>query len=1090
MKKRGRSLCSTRSCRSSASAASTCRPKKTFVTITLDPSTLGTLETLATAVELKQPALLEGDTSTSKTSSIEYLAMITGNERQRLNLNGQSDTSELIGKFVPNDGRLQIQFEDLLRRVDLLNDASRAILERANAEGRGLTLIESEKIAEAEGIKVPDWRWQNGIVPEAMIRGQWVILDELNLADAAILERLNSVLERNPSLVVSENGGRRIGRGGDDETHPNFRIFGTMNPAKFEGRRPLSRAYKNRWTSYRFVQPPSENDYRSMLNHIVFGEQPEVELRGTKYRGELVDSLFPELATIPNFREFLARLAKFEVTVEGMSRKGEIGKNQKEPYTFTRRGLLEFLTYLGSKTITDRATGKKHSAVDDPKRFILRGLEYYYLNHIADPDDLKKVNDQLDLIGISERKWSIDFSRQQAPSSSAEAAAKKKEKVEFEFGDRVTPHRGPGIGLEGNVTEIAKDGRIRIQFKDGRSIVYAAEELTLLEKTSSAETESRTVFTVGDEVELQKHPKVEASWVGRRGTVTMVADGEIEITRGVVGLGGRMFRLTLAEAEEALRKVGEETPKIFTSISGARIVVTGETERGGYRVGELLEAKEGVSLGEINRAKEIRVVGFTAGGEVVNQLDGDKVLVDSPFTVGRFYRRAEKKEGAGIIYRHISGETLRTTGVKEIGGFAVGDILARRSGSADSREEVRRAREIRVVGFTADEKPVLLLDGGLCIADPLETTRKLFVISVVAERERPKTVTLMGGHTVELTEQTEHAGFKVGDQLSCIDRNVAEEISEAKEIRLVGFTASRDFVLQVVGGNFYTGELERLGTAYKKMVVEKIEHPAITLVNGTIVELSEQKEYRGIVVGDRLLPSKDARYLTEIMDAEDLRLVGFAGRLAVIQVGGSRNYTISAPDLNTHLLKAEEKKGEAPKSFTTISGSAIEVTAQKELNGFIVGDLLDIKDVSVPLNPKVRDAKERRLVGFAAGGNLVIQLDGGHCILSDTSRLGTVFVKAGAAEGAAEHEPGPTIVFARVDGGSVEVTREKERDGIRVGETFLPKWDAGLRSEVMMARTIRVVGFTEGKRVVIQLDGGKVVIHGAADLREKYRRIT
>src|SRR5262249_51813739 len=155
--------------------------------------TLGVIEKVATAVELKQPCLLEGETATSKTSNIEYLAMITGNEVVRINLNGQTDTAELIGKFVPNDGRLQIQFEQALRNPELLSEQTREILAAANKAGRGLTLVESQKIAAAENMKVPEWAWQDGVIPAAMKKGQWVILDEINLAEPQILERLNSV---------------------------------------------------------------------------------------------------------------------------------------------------------------------------------------------------------------------------------------------------------------------------------------------------------------------------------------------------------------------------------------------------------------------------------------------------------------------------------------------------------------------------------------------------------------------------------------------------------------------------------------------------------------------------------------------------------------------------------------------------------------------------------------------------------------------------------------------------------------------------------------------------------------------------------
>lgn len=52
-------------------------------------------------------------------------------------------------------------------------------------------------------------------------------VDEISLADDAVLERLNSVLEPNRLLVLAE----RSGEGVEELTaHENFRFLATMNP--------------------------------------------------------------------------------------------------------------------------------------------------------------------------------------------------------------------------------------------------------------------------------------------------------------------------------------------------------------------------------------------------------------------------------------------------------------------------------------------------------------------------------------------------------------------------------------------------------------------------------------------------------------------------------------------------------------------------------------------------------------------------------------------------------------------------------------------------------------------------------------------
>lgn len=374
-------------------------PEK-FTHFTLDQRTLEVLEHVATAVELKQPCLLEGETATSKTSIIEYAAMVTGNEVLRLNLNGQTDTAELIGKFVPNDGRLVVQFEEALRHPEHLTAASLAILESANKAGRGLSLIESQKIAAAEGIKTPDWTWKDGIIPTAMKQGKWVILDELNLAEPQILERLNSVLEKSPALTLSEHEGQTIGEGGQSQVHPDFRIFGTMNPAEYGGRNAMTPAGKDRWTSYMYVKNPTEKEYLEMLKLLVYGEQPATIIGGNEYRGGKGKPVYDSIQRIPDIHKFLPKLAKLHDIMAGLSRREEIGMGKKERPIFTRRLLLEMLYYLEHKAVVDRKTGTKKTAVDAPAMLITRAVKRYYEVRMQSDDDIKKLNDQIGVVGL------------------------------------------------------------------------------------------------------------------------------------------------------------------------------------------------------------------------------------------------------------------------------------------------------------------------------------------------------------------------------------------------------------------------------------------------------------------------------------------------------------------------------------------------------------------------------------------------------------------------------------------------------------------------------------------------------------------
>ncbi|NJR31372.1 AAA domain-containing protein [bacterium] len=76
---------------------------------------------------------------------------------------------------------------------------------------------------------------------DAVERGYWLVLDNANTCSSAVLDRLNSLLETDGKLVISEQQDR-AGRPRVIRPHPDFRIFLTMNPSRGE----LSRAMRNR----------------------------------------------------------------------------------------------------------------------------------------------------------------------------------------------------------------------------------------------------------------------------------------------------------------------------------------------------------------------------------------------------------------------------------------------------------------------------------------------------------------------------------------------------------------------------------------------------------------------------------------------------------------------------------------------------------------------------------------------------------------------------------------------------------------------------------------------------------------------------
>ena len=74
-----------------------------------------------------------------------------------------------------------------------------------------------------------------------MKNGDLLLIDEINMASDSVLERLNSVLEPEKRLTISELNVCI-------ESDINLVIVGTMNPGNDHGKKELSPALRNRFT--------------------------------------------------------------------------------------------------------------------------------------------------------------------------------------------------------------------------------------------------------------------------------------------------------------------------------------------------------------------------------------------------------------------------------------------------------------------------------------------------------------------------------------------------------------------------------------------------------------------------------------------------------------------------------------------------------------------------------------------------------------------------------------------------------------------------------------------------------------------------
>ncbi|KAA8540262.1 hypothetical protein F0562_024175 [Nyssa sinensis] len=219
--------------------------KKPFVQIR---SSLHVLERIACSVKCNEPVLLVGETGTGKTTLVQNLAVRLGHKLIVLNLSQQSDVADLLGGFKPMNAQfvcipLYKEFENLFTNTfsSKDNDVYLACLKKyVNDKNWKKLLIGFQK---------------EGAFVTALRNGDWILLDEVNLAPPETLQRIIGVLEdENGSLCLAERGDvNYISR------HPNFRIFACMNPATDAGKRDLPYSLRSRFTEY-FVDDVLEDD--------------------------------------------------------------------------------------------------------------------------------------------------------------------------------------------------------------------------------------------------------------------------------------------------------------------------------------------------------------------------------------------------------------------------------------------------------------------------------------------------------------------------------------------------------------------------------------------------------------------------------------------------------------------------------------------------------------------------------------------------------------------------------------------------------------------------------------------------------------
>lgn len=277
----------------------------------LDAPTVDVVGRCLVAMERREPLLLRGDPGTSKTAGAELAGRLLGLDVIRVSFSARTDADELFGRWVP---------------------------------------------AAAGGFEFAD-----GPVVRAVREGALLILDEVNLASAAAVDRLLPLLEdRRPPLALPERRGEVV------PVHPHFRMIAAINPTGHAGRRPLSPAFLDRVAQLE-VRAPDVADLERTIRYLT-------GLRGHPFRHAGDDwapprppagiARFGPLASADGWESLVGPLARF---VHGLS-----ANPPSDESPIGRRALVRFLTGLTHAIGDGRALGfHVESEID---RYFLSGV--------------------------------------------------------------------------------------------------------------------------------------------------------------------------------------------------------------------------------------------------------------------------------------------------------------------------------------------------------------------------------------------------------------------------------------------------------------------------------------------------------------------------------------------------------------------------------------------------------------------------------------------------------------------------------------------------------------------------------------------
>ncbi|MGV8121344.1 MAG: AAA family ATPase [Candidatus Xenobiia bacterium LiM19] len=285
--------------------------------LTMTSTGMDQMEKIANCVNNDEQVLLVGPTASGKTSYIRYLGNLANTNVRRYNLSQQTDTTDFIGGFVPTGKPGEFKWRDgilldaikpsSIRDTQLLSKAGEGDSIRQLAPGTKMNYFMNKEVNGEKWSFVECEDGQKGWVKDKDIKADWIIFDEINLAEPSILERINSLLDDDRSLVLTEKGNERV------QAHPSAKVFATMNPAtgRYAGRKELSLAMRNRFTEIWHDEVKNPDDIATIVSFF--------------------------MRKVPQGKDLAAKMVSFQTEMKDKIMKKEIGAKQRGGYVYTLR---------------------------------------------------------------------------------------------------------------------------------------------------------------------------------------------------------------------------------------------------------------------------------------------------------------------------------------------------------------------------------------------------------------------------------------------------------------------------------------------------------------------------------------------------------------------------------------------------------------------------------------------------------------------------------------------------------------------------------------------------------------------------------